>query len=104
MNDLKPYSYLYKNTAEPAKLRLCFVVKVPAGKSLTGPTINTASSVITVTYAVVSDANQPRDRQEEYENELNWNGNACNVKVVVGDGSGSGGGTIAIASQDAEED
>lgn len=104
MNALKPYAYLYKKISEPAKLTSCFVVNVPAGKSLTGPTINSASGVITVSYTVVTDSSQARGRQEEYENDLNWNGVACDVKVLVGDGHGSGGGAISNNSATAEQE
>jgi len=102
MNALKPYAYLYKKISEPAILTSCFVVKVPTGKSLTGPTINSAGGVITVSYTVVTDSSQARDRQEEYENDLNWNGVACDVKVMVGTGYGSGGGGCIIDSNGAE--
>lgn len=98
MNSYKPYSYLIKKLEEPASLTSCFVVWVPAGKKLDEPRTTTTGNLSTFTYAILSDANQPVGRQEEYENELNWDGKLHYIKIVIGSGSGSNGGTSENSS------
>jgi hypothetical protein len=102
MNYYKPYSYLYKIDDEEQKLLSCFVVFMPAGKSLRDPDISSEAETTTIEYAVFDDSGQARDRQEEYENELEWNGDPHTVKIIIGSGSGGKGGTIDITSQGTE--
>ncbi|MFU8842830.1 MAG: hypothetical protein ACNA7V_03370 [Bacteroidales bacterium] len=102
MNYYKPYSYLYKIVNGDLKLLSCFVVSMPAGKSLRGPDITSEAELTTIEYEVFDDEGQDRDRQEEYENELEWNGEPHAVKIVIGSGSGIDGGAIEITSQGTE--
>ena len=89
MNNYKPYSYLYKRTMEPAKLKSCFVVMVPAGKKITlrsgDPYTN--GSETKIRYDVSNDSTQLRDRQEEHEHEFAWDGNSHSVIVEIIEGS-----------------
>ncbi len=103
MNNYKPYSYLYKRTSEPAKLKSCFVVIVPVGKKITlrsgDPYTN--GSETKIRYDISSDPSQARSRQEEYENEFNWDGNTHNVIVqVINGGSIMGASTINSNNSD----
>lgn len=103
MNYYKPYSYLYQIDSDPRKLKPCYVVYVPAGKSLSGPSFSTNGNSTTISYSVVNDANQPRDRQVEYEDEISWDGNLHYITIVIGTGSGNQGGTSQINSDFSDE-
>ena len=103
MNSYKPYSYLYKRTMEPAKLKSCFVVMVPAGKKITlragDPSTN--GSETKIRYDVSADSSQHSSRQEEHEHEFAWDGNSHDVIVEVVN-SGSIEGECLINSRKAD--
>ena len=103
MNSYKPYSYLYKRTMEPAKLKSCFVVMVPAGKKITlrAGDPSTKGSETKIRYDVSADSSQQRGRQEEHEHEFAWDGNSHDVIVEVFD-NGSIKGEVAINSKRAD--
>lgn len=102
MNYYKPYAYLYKLENEEVKLLSCFVVLMPAGKSLRSPDISSDEDVTTIEYAVFDDEGQNRDRMEEYENELEWNGEPHTVRIVIGSGSGNNGGANELNTDGSE--
>ena len=103
MNSYKPYSYLYKRTMEPAKLKSCFVVMVPAGKKITlragDPSTN--GSETKIRYDVSADSSQQRSRQEEHEHEFAWDGNPHDVIVEVVE-KGSVNGNTSLNSDTAD--
>ena len=88
---------------EPAKLKSCFVVMVPAGKKITlrsgDPYTN--GSETKIRYDVSNDSTQLRDRQEEHEHEFAWDGNSHDVAVEI-ILNGSVEGKVIINSNDAE--
>lgn len=104
MNNYKPYSYLYKTTSRPEKLKSCFVVLVPAEKKLTlrpgDP--STVGDTTYIRYSVENDVSQTSARQEEYEHEFNWDGNPHDVMVNIGTGEGGEGGSSVVSSENAE--
>jgi len=101
MNELKPYSYLYRKTSSPKILKSCFVVRVPAGKKITGPNISVDGSETTIQYNIEHDTTQQVPRQEEYNNEMSWDGRERKVRVHIGEGDGTN--TTLLDSADAEE-
>lgn len=102
MNYYKPYSYLYKKTTSPSKLKSCFICKLPAGKKLSGPTITNEGNITTISYSIVSDQKIPADWDFEDENLIAWNGTTWIVVIEIGSGSGSTGGTDTQDSTTAE--
>ena len=106
MDNFKPYSYLYKRTTEPAKLKSCFVVQLPAGKKLSmrAGYPDTSGSKSTIKYTIENDPSQSDERTEYFVNEFNWDGNPHEVLIIVGDGQGGGGGQSVTGSNDAEFD
>jgi hypothetical protein len=103
MNNYKPYSYLYKRTMEPARLKSCFVVMIPAGKKITlregDPSTN--GSETKIRYDVSADSSQHSSRQEEHDHEFAWDGNPHDVVVEVVE-SGSIYGNSSINSNKAD--
>ncbi|MCD4698642.1 MAG: hypothetical protein K8S16_20625 [Bacteroidales bacterium] len=83
MDTYKPYTCLYKKVEEPAELKSCFVVWLPAGKRLTEPVIRTVNDTTTITYTAENHTGQTVARQEEYENTISWNGQNHFVEVIV---------------------
>jgi hypothetical protein len=106
MDNYKPYAYLYKHVSEPAWLKSCFVVMIPAGEKLVlrSGDPSTVGDQVFIRYSIAEDSSQTQRRQEYFENQFSWNGNDCEVEVLVGDGSSTGGGRTTIKSQDAELD
>lgn len=104
MENLKPYSYLYKHTESPKKLKSFSVVLVPAGKKITlrSGDPDTDGSATLIRYNVETDNSQLNSRQQNLVHEFDWDGTAHEVEVVIGDGAGDEGGAIYISSDGAE--
>ncbi len=104
MNNYKPYSYLYKRTMEPARLKSCFVVMIPAGKKITlregDPSTN--GSETKIRYDVSADSSQHSSRQEEHEHEFAWDGNPHDVVVEIIN-AGNSASYVTINSTTAED-
>lgn len=104
MEYLKPYSYLFKHTSSPKKLKSCSVALVPAGKKITlqSGDPDTDGSTTYIRYDVETDLSQFNDRRLDLIHEFDWDGNAHQVEVVIGNGAGDEGGVNIMNADEAE--